>query len=120
MPNTTLDKATDFVKFRNRISLFTKKPHLAQYADGSIYDYRLKIAQALLSIINQPSIVGETKPILFLRCFFNIKKSFLPISYLYIDGSGTCPLTLFSPNLFCQILVASAMKVGNSFFEKGQ
>ena len=25
------------------------------------------------------------------RCFFYIKKSFLPISYLYKDGSGTCP-----------------------------
>ena len=50
MPNTTLDKATDFVKFRDRISLFTKKLRLAQYADGSIYDYRLKIAQTLLSI----------------------------------------------------------------------
>ena len=46
--NTTLDKATDFVKFRDRISLFTKKLRLAQYADGSIYDYRLKIAQAVL------------------------------------------------------------------------
>ena len=33
-----LDKATDFVKFRDRISLFTKKLRLAQYADGSIYD----------------------------------------------------------------------------------
>ena len=46
-----LDKATDFVKFRNRISLFAKKLRLAQYADGSIYDYRLKFAQALLSVI---------------------------------------------------------------------
>ena len=47
MTNTTLDKAiaTDFVKFRDRISLFTKKLRMAQYADGSIYDYRLKIAQ---------------------------------------------------------------------------
>ena len=35
MPNTTLDKATDFVKFRDRISLFTKELRLAQYADGS-------------------------------------------------------------------------------------
>ena len=82
MPNTTLDKATDFVKFRDRISLFTKKPHLTQYADGCIYVHHLKIAQALLSIINQPSIVGETKPILFLRCFFNIKKSSLLNAFL--------------------------------------
>ena len=50
MPNNTLDKAIAAVpKFRDRISLFTKKLRLAQYADGSIYDYRLKIAQALLS-----------------------------------------------------------------------
>ena len=49
MPNTTLDKAIAAVpKFRDRISLFTKKLRLAQYADGSIYDYRLKIAQAVL------------------------------------------------------------------------
>ena len=47
MTNTTLDKAIAAVPaFRDRISLFTKKPHLAQYADSSIYDYRLKIAQA--------------------------------------------------------------------------
>ena len=45
MPNTTLDKAIAAVpKFRDRISLFTKKLRLAQYADGSIYDYRLKFA----------------------------------------------------------------------------
>ena len=42
----------------------------------------------------------DYKPYLFIgvigldRCFFYIKKSFFPISYLYIDGSGTCPLTL--------------------------
>ena len=46
MPNTMLDKVTDFVKFRNRISLFTKKLRLAQYADGCIYVHHLKIAQA--------------------------------------------------------------------------
>ena len=44
-----LDKATDFVKFRNRISLFTKKLRLAQYSDGGIYVHHLKIAQAQLS-----------------------------------------------------------------------
>ena len=49
MPNTILDKAIAAVpKFGNRIELFTKKLHLAQYADNSIYDYRLKIAQAVL------------------------------------------------------------------------
>ena len=49
MPNTILDKAIAAVpKFGNRIELFTKKLHLAQYADNSIYDSRLKIAQAVL------------------------------------------------------------------------
>ena len=49
MTNTTLDKAIAAVpKFGDRISLFTKKLRLAQYADNSIYDYRLKIAQAVL------------------------------------------------------------------------
>ena len=49
MPNTTLDKAIAAIpKFRDRISFFTKKLRLAQYADSSIYDYRLKIAQAVL------------------------------------------------------------------------
>ena len=49
MSNTILDKAIAAVpKFGNRIELFTKKLHLAQYADNSIYDYRLKIAQAVL------------------------------------------------------------------------
>ena len=47
MTNTTLDKAIAAVPaFRDRISLFTKKPHLAQYADGCIYVHYLKIAQA--------------------------------------------------------------------------
>ncbi|WP_172409958.1 hypothetical protein, partial [Prevotella sp. P2-180] len=46
-------------KFRDRISLFTKKLRLAQYADGSIYDYRLKIAQAVLffRVLSQEQIV---------------------------------------------------------------
>ena len=49
MANNTLDKAIAAVpKFGDRISLFTKKLRLAQYADNSIYDYRLKIAQAVL------------------------------------------------------------------------
>ena len=44
-----MDKAIAAVpKFRDRISLFTQKLRLAQYADSSIYDYRLKIAQAVL------------------------------------------------------------------------
>ncbi len=49
MSNTYLDKVIEAVpKFGDRISLFTQKLRLAQYADGTIYDYRLKIAQAVL------------------------------------------------------------------------
>ena len=42
MPNTYLDKAIEAVpKLEERISLFTKKLRLAQYADSTIYSYRL-------------------------------------------------------------------------------
>ena len=55
MPNTYLDKAIAAVpKFEERISLFTKKLRLAQYADGTIYDYRLKISQAVLYLNKLP------------------------------------------------------------------
>ena len=55
MPNNTLDKAIEAVpKFEERISLFTKKLRLAQYADSSIYNYRLKIAQAVLYLKKVP------------------------------------------------------------------
>ena len=61
MPNTTLDKAIAVVpKFGDRISLFTKKLRLAQYADGSIYDYRLKIAQAVLFFNKLPEEFTQT------------------------------------------------------------
>ena len=51
MANNTLDKMIAAVpKFGDRISLFTKKLRLAQYADNSIYDYRLNIAQAIRSL----------------------------------------------------------------------
>ena len=55
MPTTFLDKAIEAVpEFKDRISLFTKKLRLAQYADSSIYDYRLKIAQAVLYLKKLP------------------------------------------------------------------
>ena len=55
MPNTYLDKAIEAVpEFKERISLFTKKLRLAQYSDGSIYHYRLKIAQAVLYLKKLP------------------------------------------------------------------
>ena len=44
--------------------------------------------------------VRGLSPAPVLSCFFNIKKSFLPISYLYLDGSGTCPLTLIATCFF--------------------
>ena len=59
MTNTTLDKAIAAIpNFGKRIKLFTEKLRIAQYADNSIYDYRLKIAQ------------DEMKPILFLVVYF--------------------------------------------------
>ena len=46
MANNTLDKMIAAVpKFGDSISLFTKKLRLAQYADNSIYDYRLNIGK---------------------------------------------------------------------------
>ena len=48
MTNTTLDKAIAAVfKFKDRISLFTQKLSLTQYADECIYDYRLKFTSRL-------------------------------------------------------------------------
>ena len=55
MYKTNLHKAIEAVpKFEERISLFTKKLRLAQYADGTIYDYRLKISQAVLYLNKLP------------------------------------------------------------------
>ena len=55
MSKNILDKAIEVVpKFEERISLFTKKLRLAQYADSSIYNYRLKIAQAVLYLKKLP------------------------------------------------------------------
>ena len=55
MPNTYLDKAIEAVpELGNRISLFTKKLRLAQYADSTVYSYRLKISQAVLYLQKLP------------------------------------------------------------------
>ena len=55
MPNTYLDKAIAAIpKFEERISLFTKKLRLAQYADSTIYSYHLKISQAVLYLKKLP------------------------------------------------------------------
>ena len=49
MSKNILDKAIEAVpRYGDRISLFTKKLRLAQYADSTIYNYRLKISQAVL------------------------------------------------------------------------
>ena len=70
MSNTILDKAIAAVpKSGNRIELFTKKLHLAQYADNSIYDYRLKIAQAVLFAENRgypPAQNGDIRSLFML------------------------------------------------------
>ena len=61
MPNNTLDRAIESVpKFGDRISLFTKKLRLAQYADSSIYNYRLKVAQAVLYLRKFPDNFTQT------------------------------------------------------------
>ena len=55
MSNTFIDKACAVVpNFKNRISLFHKKLSIAQYAEQSIYDYKLKIAQAALYLQKLP------------------------------------------------------------------
>lgn len=55
MYKTNLTKAIEAVPgYGDRIELFTKKLRLAQYADGTIYDYRLKISQAVLYLNKLP------------------------------------------------------------------
>ena len=55
MSNTIIDKAYAVVpNFKNRLSLFNKKLRLAQYAEKSIYDYSLKIAQAVIYLQKLP------------------------------------------------------------------
>ena len=55
MSKTFIDKACAVVpNLENRISLFHKKLRLAQYAEQSIYDYKLKIAQAALYLQKLP------------------------------------------------------------------
>ena len=55
MYKTYLHKAIETVPgYGDRISLFTKKLRLAQYADSTIYSYRLKISQAVLYLKKLP------------------------------------------------------------------
>ena len=55
MYKTHLHKAIETVpEYGDRISLFTKKLRLAQYADSTIYSYRLKISQAVLYLKKLP------------------------------------------------------------------
>ena len=61
MANNTLDKAIAAIpNFGKRIKLFTEKLRIAQYADNSIYDYRLKIAQAVLFFNKLPEEFTQT------------------------------------------------------------
>ena len=51
MSKTFIDKVCAVVpEFENRIYRFDKKLRIAQYAEHSIYDYKLKIAQAVIYI----------------------------------------------------------------------
>ena len=61
MANNTLDKAIAAIpNFGKRIKLFTEKLRIAQYADNSIHDYRLKIAQAVLFFNKLPEEFTQT------------------------------------------------------------
>ncbi len=60
MPNTYLDKAIAAIPiFGERITLFTRKLRLAQYADSAIYSFRLKIAQAVLCLKKLPDYFSQ-------------------------------------------------------------
>ena len=55
MNKNTLNMAIEAVSgYGDRISLFTKKLRMAQYADSTIYSYRLKISQAVLYLGKLP------------------------------------------------------------------
>ena len=55
MSKSYIDKACAVVpEFENRIYRFDKKLRIAQYAEHSIYDYKLKIAQAALYLQKLP------------------------------------------------------------------
>ena len=55
MSKNISDKAIATIpRFEERITLFTRKLRLAQYADSTIYSYRLKIAQAVLYLKKLP------------------------------------------------------------------
>ena len=74
MANTYLDKAIEAVpKLEERISLFTKKLRLAQYADSTIYSYRLKVFQESnytnLTFSISPTIVKITYNIVSALCY---------------------------------------------------
>ena len=61
MNKNTLNIAIETVPgYGDRISLFTKKLRLAQYAYSSIYSYRLKISQAVLYLKKLPDDFTQT------------------------------------------------------------
>jgi len=73
MSNNYLDKAIEAVpKFEARIALFTKKLRLAQYADSSIYNYRLKIAQAVLYLKKLPDNFTQDIPYLAFKAAISL------------------------------------------------
>ena len=55
MSKSHIDKACAVVpEFENRISRFDKKLRIDQYAEHSIYDYKLKVAQAVMYLQKLP------------------------------------------------------------------
>ena len=60
MAKTILDKAIEAVpKFGRRIKLFTEKMRIAQYADNSIYDYRLKGDMKHPTVVLPPQMLSD-------------------------------------------------------------
>ena len=86
MPKNTLDKAIAAVpEFGKRIKLFSEKLRIAQYADCSIYDYRLKIAQAVLFTNKLPEEFTQTDIDYYLSTLL---------------GKDRCSLTFFKHTVF--------------------
>ena len=86
MANNTLDKAIAAIpEFGKRIKLFSEKLRIAQYADCSIYDYRLKIAQAVLFTNKLPEEFTQTDIDYYLSTLL---------------GKDRCSLTFFKHTVF--------------------
>ena len=88
MSKTFIDKACAVVpEFENRIYRFDKKLRIAQYAEHSIYDYKLKIAQAALYLQKLPDDFTQDDIEGYLSSLFSpVSSPIMPfISSLYFE-----------------------------------